>query len=103
MKIELPAKYKCIFKEGDIFVSRWKDNSLILMNKQSKERLVKILREAEKEKGGLGAFARFKKAGIMEVEYKNGVVEIPEFLSGMLKGDQRSFKLNSNEQILVIK
>ena len=103
MQLELPAEYRDMFEEGEIFVSRWEGDSLMLMSKQSKESFVENLKEIEKGNDESREFARFLRAGITEVEYKDGVVDLPDFLSEMLKGDQRSFEFDSNNQSLVVK
>lgn len=103
MQIELPEEYKDMFVGKSVFVSRWMDDSLMLMDKKMKEKVVENLEEIEKGNDESREFARFLRAGITEAEYKNGIIEIPDFLSGMLKGDQRSFELDPNEEGLVIK
>jgi len=101
MKIELPEEYVEFLEGGEVFVSLWKDNSLILMNKNSKEKLIEDLEEVRQEDENLYQFSRFMKSGITETDFDGKSVTIPEPLREVLKGEERTFE--STKYGLIIK
>ena|SRR3989344_3281202 len=115
MKITIPEKYRNRFgsdqawikpKGGDecivqdftpVFVTRWKEHGLLLMNREERKRLVGGLDGAN---GSLRGFARFLEAGIIPVAMEGGVIEVPDYLAEWL-GKGKLIYMKDNAGVVV--
>ena len=89
MEIIIPKEY-CNNFEKKAYLTFCGNNSVLLMNKEEKERYEDILNiSKENIKKGI---IRFFKANIIEVNFDNEVVYIPNRISELLRERDRVFR-----------
>ncbi len=87
MKITIPSEYLSGFADGKVFLSRWKNGSLLLLSSREVERLKAGLKRVSELENGL---VRFVGAGIAEVDLEEGGVAIPSGFEGYLNEEAAS-------------
>lgn len=91
MKIQIPKEY-CKNFENMAYITFWGKNTLLVMNKAEMDEYKAIL---EQSKVCIGdGTTRLFKAGIVEVDFDNDAIYIPEGLNNYLSGEKRSFERN---------
>ncbi len=86
MKIEIPQEYREHFAHGKVYVSRWIDSAVLVLNETDSKALESALSTVQ------GGISRFVKAGVIKVDFNNGIIEIPEEISERLQGEKRTFE-----------
>ena len=90
MKITIPEKYLEHFRDSNCYMCRWKGPSVLLMNEDDRNNLHKQLDGSQLKP--VSGIVRFIKAGINEVDFDEGVIDIPEFLIKWLSKNELSYK-----------
>ena len=90
MWLNLKDEKHCASKEyTKVFISRWRNREILLLNEAERDRLTDTLElSIQEDNKGL---VRFINAGIHTALMSSGSIEIPEHLSSWLEGDRRSF------------
>lgn len=86
MKIEIPEEYRERFARGKMYVSRWIDSAVLVLNEADSKALENALSTVQE------GISRFVRAGLIETDFDNGTIEIPEEISVRLQSDKRTFE-----------
>lgn len=91
MKIQIPKEYCDNFK-NTAYITFWRKNTLLVMNEAERDEYQVIL---DKSKVCIGdGTTRLFKAGIIEVDFDNEAIYIPEQLKKHLFEEKRLFERN---------
>jgi hypothetical protein len=91
-KIRLKPKNKGI--QNVVFITRWENHSLVLMNDKERDRLLECLKNEISQKSKISAFARLVEAGIINEIISENVLYLPDYLSKWLGEGELNFKEN---------
>ncbi|MFA5360338.1 MAG: hypothetical protein WC349_05315 [Patescibacteria group bacterium] len=108
MKITIPKEYMDRFeniwfrpKDGRhcivqnvVFITRWENHSLVLMNDKERDRLLKCLKNEISQKSKISAFARLVEAGIINEIISENILYLPDYLAEWLGKGELNFKEN---------
>ena len=86
MKIEIPEEYRGRFARGKVYTSRWIDSAVLVLNETDSKALESALSTIQ------GGISRFVRAGVIEIDFDSGTIEIPEEISERLQGENRTFE-----------
>jgi len=90
--LNLKEKDHCATKEySKVFVSRWKNGALLLLNETEYDRLKEGMEMSVQEKPDAHGLLRFLNAGIHIAPMTNGEIDVPDHLASWLEGDDRQF------------
>lgn len=96
MKIVIPKKYRNRFENSKVCISQLKNNEVFLTNREDHVGFIDLVEGDGKKRNK--QFVQAVKDRIIEVELKNGMVEVPE---GWL--DSNKFRYEDNKTGLTIK
>jgi len=97
MKISIPDRFISNY-EGFVYVSRWKKQTIILLNEQKYKNLIKTIDKLKMDE--LRGIKRFIKAGIVKIGIKNSQIDIPEHFIEFI-GSKKIVLLNEGDNVIV--
>lgn len=100
MQITITDEYRSSEGLTKIYLSRWRDHSLLLMNQAGRDLLVAKLDELDDENAQ--ELARIVRMGVIEAETHNGAFELPEALEDWLGGNSVALEFKKSNFGLII-
>lgn len=95
-------EHSCATKEySAVFVTRWKDDTLRLLNEDEYDRLVATFESISEEMEDGGALMKFLIAGIHTAVMTQGAIEIPDYLAGWFGKDE--YTVTKEDTALLVK
>lgn len=88
MKIPIPRQFRDRFGSGKVYVTRWKDHTLLIMNQEEYDWHVKVI---DGLPDTVEVFLRFMKASLIEIELEDGMAVMADGVALWLEGEKRTY------------